>query len=255
MNSTLVIARMTFLEARRNRIIWSLFFFALVLVLTSFLFQEVTIASYDRIVRDVGMAAINVFGVLLATFLGVSVVAREIERRTVYVILSRPLSRVQYLFGKLLGVWLTVAVCLLLMLVAFIVEAVVYRGELAPVIFQAFWTMQVEFLVLASFAMFASTFTSSAVAAFMTISLYVIGHLSEDLYFFGRKSGSLVLKKLGAVFFFAVPNLEKLNLKPEVSALQHVTALHVLSVSVYGLLYAVVFITAAVAIFVRRDLK
>lgn len=255
MNGILIIARMTFLEARRNKITWSIVFFCLVLVLTSFLFQEVTIASFDRIVRDVGVGAINVFGVMLAIFLGVSVVSREIERRTVYSFLAKPLTRVDYLLGKLLGVWLTTIVCLALMLVAFLVEAKVYRGQLDLVIFQAFWLMLVEFLVLASFAILASTFTSSAMSAFMTVSLFVVGHLSDDIYFSARKSDSLVVQKLGALLFYAIPNLEKLNLKRQVSLLTPVAGVDVLIATAYGAVFVAAFIGLAIAFFARRDLK
>ncbi len=255
MNNVFVIARMTFLEARRNRITWSIVFFCLVLVLASFLFQEVTIASFDRIVRDVGVGAINIFGVMLAVFLGVNVVSREIERRTVYSLLAKPLSRVQYLLGKLLGVWLTTVVCLGLMLLAFIFEAKVYRGPLELVIFQAFWLMLVEFLVLSSFAILASTFTSSAISAFMTLSLYVVGHLSDDIYFAARKSDSAIVQKAGAVIFYVLPNLEKLNLKGQVSKLIPVAGTDVLFATGYGLVFVAAFMALAIALFIRRDLK
>lgn len=255
MNSIFVIARMSFLEARRKRITWSLVFFCVALVLTSFMFQEVTVASFDRVVRDVGMGTINIFGVLLSVFLGVSVVTREIERRTVYSILAKPLTRVKYLLGKLLGVWVTVAVCLALMLVAFLVEAHIYRGPIKPIIFEAFWLMLIEFLVLASFAILASTFTSSLISAFMTLSLYVIGHMSDDLYFFGQRSHAGAVRGLAAFLYFALPNLERLNLKGQVALLTPVSLSDVAVATGYGLIYATAFVAIAMAIFVRRDLK
>src|SRR5207245_9618139 len=97
---SLPIARATVIEARRNRVAWSILFFCLVMVLTSFLFQEVTIAAFDRIVRDVGIAAISLFGVLLGMFLGVGVVGKDIDRRIVYAVVAKPISRFEYLLGR-----------------------------------------------------------------------------------------------------------------------------------------------------------
>jgi Cu-processing system permease protein len=251
----LTIARMTFLEARRNRVTWSIIFFCLVLVLNSFLMQEVTITAYDRILRDVGLAAVDVFGLLLAIFLGVSTVTREIERRTVYMILARPISRAQYLIGKLLGVWITIAVSLGMMMVAFTLEMVLLRAPLAPVLYQAFWLMLMEFLLIASFSILASTFTSSLISAFLSVALFVIGHLASDLHFFGRKSQSPVIRALSAGLFYLLPNLEKLNLKTAVALLTPVSAAQVASSTLYALVYVAAFMALALALFIRKDLK
>jgi ABC-type transport system involved in multi-copper enzyme maturation permease subunit len=255
MSGAWVVARMTFLEARRNRIAWSLLFFSLFLVLTSFLFQEVTIASFDRVVRDVGMAAISVFGVLLAIFFGINVVTREIERRSAYFVLAKPIARWEYLLGKLAGVWLTLAGCLALMLAAFLIEAVAYRGPITAVVFQAFWLLLMEILLLASFAILASTFTSSLMAAFMSIALFVSGHLTTDLYVLSEKSQSPLRRAIGTGIYYVLPNLERLNLKGEVSLLKEVPAERVVFSTLYGLLYAAAFLLLAVALFRRRDLK
>lgn len=255
MGSVWAIAQMTFLEARRNKITWSLLLFCIVIVLTSFVFQEVTVVAYDRILRDVALGAINSFGVLLSIFLGVSVVSREIERRTVYMLLSKPLGRGQYLLGKLLGVWLTLVVSLGLMLVAFLAENALFRAPLALVIFQAFWLMLVELLVLASFSLLASTFTSSIMSAFMAIGLFLIGHLSSHLYFFSYRSKSPFVKSVGTALYYALPDLERLNLKTQASLLSAVPMWKVGEATLYGLVFAGGFFALAVALFARRDLK
>jgi ABC-type transport system involved in multi-copper enzyme maturation permease subunit len=246
---------MTFLEARRNKVTWSIVFFCLVLVLNSFLMQEVTIAAHDRIMRDVGLAAINLFGLLLAIFLGVSTVTREIERRTVYMILARPISRAQYLVGKLFGVWITIAASLGMMMVAFVLEMVVFRAPVAAVLFQAFWLMMMEFLLIASFSILASTFTSSLISAFLSVALFVIGHLASDLHFFGSKSQSPVVRALSAALFYLLPNLEKLNLKTAAALLTPVSAAAIGSATLYALIYVVAFMALSLALFTRKDLK
>jgi ABC-type transport system involved in multi-copper enzyme maturation permease subunit len=246
---------MTFLEARRNKVTWSILFFCLVLVLNSFLTQEVTFAAYDRLLRDVGLAAINLFGLLLSVFLGVSAVTREIERRTVYLILSKPVSRAQYLVGKLLGVWITIVASLSMMMFVFVIENMALGAPVKPVMFQAFWLMLVEFLLITSFSILASTFTSSLLSAFMSCGLFVIGHLSSDLHFFGRKSQSELMKHLGAGLFYILPDLEKLNLKTAASLLSPVAAESVIASTFYGLLYVGAFFAMSLAVFTRKDLR
>jgi Cu-processing system permease protein len=255
MSGVWIVARMTFLEARRNRVAWSLLFFCLLLILTSYLFEEVTIASFDRIVRDVGMAAMSGFGVLLAIFLGVNVVTREVERRSAYFVLAKPIARWQYLLGKMLGVWLMLAVCLALMLGAFLFETLVYRGPVQLVMFQAFWLLLVEILLLTSFSILVSTFSSSIISAFISLGLFVSGHLTSDLFLLSEKSRAGTRRLVGTVLFYALPNLDRLNLKTQVSLLTPVPATTVISNSLYGLLYVVAFFVLAVAIFRRRDLK
>jgi hypothetical protein len=121
--------------------------------------------------------------------------------------------------------------------------------------FEAFWMMMVEFLLLTSFAILASTFTSSIMAAFMSVGFYLIGHLSEDLYFFGQKSHSQAFRVLGTGIFYVMPNLERLNLKNAASMLTPVSASDLLSATAYGFAYTAAFVTLAMAIFSRRDLK
>jgi Cu-processing system permease protein len=253
--SVFAIAYATAIEARRNRIAWSLLFFCLVMVLTSFLFQEVTIAAFDRIVRDIGIGAINLFGVLLGAFLGVGVVGRDVDRRIVYVMVAKPITRFQYLFGRALGVWASVAFSLGLMASAFFVECLIYRGPIKLVMFEGLFLILIEVLVVVSIAVMSSSALGSLMAAFVTVSLYVICHFSEDLYFSGRRSAVAAARYLAAGLFYALPNLDRLNLKSEVSALTEVPLARVGSAAAYGLLYSVFFLAIAAVLFQRRDLK
>ncbi len=255
MKATLAIAKATIAEALRDRVAWSLLFFCLVLVLTSFMFQEVTIAAFDRIVRDVGMAAISLFGGLLGVFLGVGVVGRDIDRRVVYVIVAKPVTRFQYLVGRALGIWSSVSLSLVLMAGAFFFECLLYRGPIRVVMLEGLSLLLVEVFVLVSVAVMSSSFMGSTVAAFVTVSAWVIGHFSEDLYFAGRRSASETMRYLAAGIFYAMPNLERLNLKTEVSALTDVSWARVAGGAAYGLLYSLLFLSIAAVIFERRDLK
>ena len=255
MSGVLAIARATFTEARRNKIVWSLLFFCIFLVLTSFLLQTVTITAFDRIVRDFGIAAINVFGVLLGIFLGVGVVGRDIDRRIVYVIVGKPVSRFEYLLGRALGIWAAVALSLVLMAIALIVETLFYNGPIRLIIFEGLALILVEVFVIVSIAVMASSAMGTMVAAFVTLSAFIIGHFSQDIYFAGRRSEVQAVKSLAAAIYYALPDLERLNLKSEVSTLTAVPLSRVVASAGYGLLYAGLFLTLAAFVFSRRDLK
>ena len=255
MIAVLAIARATVIEARRNRVAWSLIFFCVVMVLTSFIFQEVTITAFDRIVRDVGIGAISLFGILLGLFLGVGVVGRDVDRRIVYVMVSKPISRFQYLVGRAVGVWLSVAMSLALMAAAFFLECLIYQGPIRLVMVEGLVLLLVEVFVIVSIAVMASTFMGPLMAAFFTVSAWVIGHFSEDIYFAGRHSSSGLVRNCSAALFYVMPNLERFNLKSEVSTLKEVGLDRVGGAIAYGALYAVIFLVLAAAFFDRRDMK
>lgn len=255
MSPTFVIAAMTFHEARRNRVLWSLAAFFVVLVLTSVLLQEVTFTAYDRIVRDLGFATISAFGVIVSIFLGVSAVTREIERKTAYYVLTKPVSRASYLVGKLLGVWMTLAITLGAMFALFCAEQLVFGFALSPVFLQAFLLLLMELGILISFAILASSFTNSLMASLMVGTLFTVGHLSGDVYVITRRSTSPVTKAIGGVLVWLFPDLERLNLKTSLALLETVDWSSVATATVYASFYVVAFMAAAELIFSKRDLK
>lgn len=246
---------MTYLEARRNRTTMAVLAFAVVIVISSFIFQEVTTTALDRIVRDVALAAIHAFGLILAVFLGVSVVSKEIDRRTVYLLVSKPISRGEYVFGKLLGVGLSLFVTLGLMTAAFLAQQLVYGAPIRPILLQTCWLIFMELMVIASFSVFASTFTSPIVSSFMALGLFLIGELASDIYLIGEQSKSVVFKSVMKAMFFIVPNFDRLNLKSQASVLRDAEAWTIASGTFYACCYVACFALAATAVFGRRDLK
>lgn len=249
------VARVTFLEARRNRITLAVLVFALVIVVASVLFQEVTTTALDRIVRDAGLAMIQGFGLVLAVLLGVSVVSREIDRKTVYMLVSKPLRRSDYIVGKLLGVALSIFATAGAMAVAFLVQQLLYGAPIRPVLFAACWLMLMELLVVASFSLFGSTFVSPIMSGFMSVGLFLIGELSSDLYAIALRSKAQPLRGLFKALFYVLPNFDRLNLKNEASILADVSIARVASGTAYAMVFVACFTLAAIAVFRGRDLK
>lgn len=253
MRSILVIGLNTFRENLRDKILYNLLFFALLLIGVSVLLGMLTIAEQGKIVTDMGLAAINLVGVIIAIFVGVGLVSKEIERRTIYTIMARPISRMQFLLGKYLGLVLTLLVNVAIMSAVFVATLWMDRVPIQASLFQAIQLICVELLLVTALALFFSTFSSAALSAIMTLGLYVIGHVTVDLKGIAEKSDSQALKAVTAGLYYLCPNLEVLNIKGTAAAGNMVALSYEALASVYGLLYAALLLTAASLVFQRRD--
>jgi len=219
------------------------------------MFQTMSVGSYDRVLRDVGFGALSIFATFLTIFLGAAVVSREVDRRTLHAVICKPVSRNQYVMGKVLGVWLTQAACVSLMFGALLLECLAYHGDVTTVMFQAFWLLFVEQLVVASFAVLGSAFLPTSTCVFLTVSMYFVGHMSSNVLVLVRKSGDGLSRRVAEWLFWLLPDLERFNLRSAVSHLDIVSGRTVISATAIGVAYAVAFTLVASAILQRRDLR
>lgn len=250
-----VIALQTLTEARRNKIFYSLFLFALVVVLNATLFTEVTITTVDRMLKDTGIAAINMFALALTVFTGIGIINREIDRKSIYSILAKPVSRAEYIVGKFCGLVAIMVTTCGAMFVCLLIAMKGFRTDITPSIFLGLLGIFLEVAVLSAFALLCSTFTNSFASGFMTAAVFVSGHLSSELVFYARKSGTLTWKILGNGLYYAVPNLERFNFKYHVTydlTLPPETLALTLG---YAFAYTAAFLTLAVVVFSRRDFR
>ena len=257
MSPTLAIAGNTIKEATRNKVFYSIFFFALLIILNSFIFTELTIAVFDRIVRDAATGAIDFFGALLAIFLGIGLVSREVDRKTIYTVVTKPIRRSEFILGKFLGLAGVLVATLGAMYVSFLVVHYLFLVEdppLQPLLWYFALTLM-ELGVVVAFAMLFSTFSSSLLSAFFTVGMYVIGHLSGDLYFFGQRSESAVARWVSAGLYYLLPNLSRFSVAEEVTYGRPVDSGAAALALLYGLLWIAAFLTGAVLVFERRDFK
>lgn len=253
MRSIVVIGLNTFRENLRDKILYNLLFFALLLIGASVLLGTLTIAEQKKIVADMGLAAINLVGVIIAIFVGVGLVSKEIERRTVYTIMARPISRTQFLLGKYLGLALTLLVNVAIMSAVFAATLWMDQAPIQASLFQAIQLICVELLLVTALALFFSTFSSTTLSAIMTLGFYVIGHLTTDLRGIAEKSEGQALQAITTGLYYLCPNLEVLNIKGPAAAGHMVALSYQALASAYGLLYAALLLTAASLVFQRRD--
>ncbi len=244
-----------FREARRNRITLVVAFFALVLLLCTTLVTEVTVHTFNRVLTDVGLGVMSIMLVLLAIFLSSGLLSREIERRTVFLIVSKPVSRSLFLAGRLAGNMLTLTLLLLGMAALFFFEMSLYRNAITSTQFVAIGVLWVELFLLSSFGFVMSSFSSQIVSAVVTTGVYFAGHLASDIYNISSKSKSEVARLLGKVTYYILPNLSRLNYRPQASYAAAVTPGEILSSVGYGMAYSAALIALAMILFSRRDFK
>lgn len=253
MRSIIVIALNTFRENLRDKILYSLLIFAALLMGASILLGALTIAEQEKIIADMGLASINVIGVIIAIFVGIGLVSKEIERRTIYTILAKPISRSQFILGKYLGLVITLGVNLVIMFDVFLFTLWMTQVPITMVLVQAVALMMVEFLVVTATALFFSTFSTPTLSAALTLGLYFIGHLTSDLKALAEKSSSEVTKAVMTALYYLCPNLEVLNIKGQAVSGVSLAWSYQLSATLYGLLYASLLLAGAAAIFQKRD--
>jgi Cu-processing system permease protein len=252
------IAKVTVREALRQKLAVNLLVFAVALVAGSLLLSTLTFGEQYRIIVDIALTGMEVFGTLIAVFLGAGLVARDVERRTVYPIIAKPVSRAQYVLGRYLGLVATTTLNLAVMaLVLLLVLGLYQRGfgflRDTPLL-AVLASFVVQFAMIGAIATFFSAFTTVTLSAIFTLSLVVAGHVAADLVYYWSKQGGAA-RLLGQAAYLVVPNLEALNLKEAMVYRDPLPAGFALTGYGYGLLYAAAVVALSVGIFARRDLR
>jgi ABC-type transport system involved in multi-copper enzyme maturation permease subunit len=255
MRAIRAIAVNTFREAIRDRILYLFIGFAIIMVISTKLFGMLTVGDESKIVKDIGLAAMQFFSMLIAVMMSMLLISREVDNRTVFNILSKPVRRWQFILGKYLGLVAIVAVNLLLITVILVVMVLIYTGQFDPMlVFAAFMTM-LEMSVVAAFATFFAVLTRPILGSLMTLAMFIVGHTSADLWMLTRHLPGTFTRAVITVVYYLVPNLERFNFKTEV--------VHDLPIQPAAVGWAVVYASAFVAVllflaalrFRTKDLK
>lgn len=252
MNVILTIARNTFKEVLRDKVFYNLFVFALLMIGSALLLGTLTIGEQSKIIKDIGLASIDLFGVLIAIFVGVGLISKEIEKRTIYTIIAKPVHRYQFLLGRFAGLVFTMWVNTAVMLVAFCVILVVGGTSPDSGLMKAVGLMTVAQLIVLSAAMLFSTFTTPTLSGIFTLALYVIGELTPDLKTLSEKLSG-VSRGLLSGSYYLLPNLALFNVKGEAAHGVPITAGYMLTAIGYGVSYAAVVLLLSCFVFQRRD--
>jgi len=249
------IATNTTREAVRSKLLYVLLFFAVALILAGVFLSALSYVESERILQDVGLGAIRLFGVAIAIFVGVNLIYKEVDRRTVYTILSKPLSRTEFLLGKYVGLVLTIWMQMAIMITAFVGVSLATGAPLTPAHAAAFLLTGVELALVVALATFFSAFTTPMLASFFSGGIWFVGHLTRDLRDIGGGSDLESVRRFTALLHRVLPDLESFNLGIEAAHGLPVAAADVWLPLLYGAGYVAILLVGAATLFERRDFR
>jgi ABC-type transport system involved in multi-copper enzyme maturation permease subunit len=252
------IALHTFKQSVRDKVLYNLIIFAILMAAASLAIGGISIGIEQTILVNLGLSAIALFGLLIAIFIGISLISREIERKTLYNVLSKPVARWEFIVGKYLGLVFTLIVNTGIMAAGFYLALFYQAPHLERVdlgSLEAVYFILLELALVVGVALLFSCISSSALAALFTFCVFVIGNLLNDLRWYGHLSGSAAARALTTALYFVFPNFRTFNVINEVAHGTLIPARLLVSNSLYTLLYAVVLISASIMIFEEREFQ
>jgi ABC-type transport system involved in multi-copper enzyme maturation permease subunit len=268
MKPTAWIAVNVFRESVRDKVLYNLVLFAILMIASSYLIGQLTAGQDIKIIKDLGLGAISIFGLFIAVFIGIGLVSKEVERRSIYSLLSKPIHRYQVVLGKYAGLVLTLAVNVGIMVAAFyLVLACMQWMAPAPMLealdgpamdprmLKAVLLTFAQLSIVTAIAVFFSTFSSPMLSATFTLGLYIAGHFSADLRNFDMVIDSSAAVYIARGLYWVLPNLAPFDIKAQVVHAQPIPLGYLATTLAYGVAYIGALLTMAVMIFSRRDFK
>jgi ABC-type transport system involved in multi-copper enzyme maturation permease subunit len=252
MSQILAIARNTFLETIRDRILNTILVFAVVLIIASLLLGQLSAGQDLKIIKDLGLASMGFFGTIIAVFVGTSLVHKELDKRTVFVVLTKPVSRPAFLIGKLMGLVATLTILMGAMGASYLALLLVLKVPLTLGLFQAIGFAWLELIVLTALTMVFSTFSTPVLCMLYAFAFYFIGHNINTLKELGEKA-SPGLKALTTGLYYLLPNLTTFDIKNQAVYGFAASPQQVVWTVVYATVYATVLFSIAVLVFRRRE--
>lgn len=261
------VAHNTFIEAVRDRVLYSLILFAFLMILSSLVFASISAEQYNKIVKDLGLTVISLIGIMISVFLGMGLVYKEIEKKTVYNIFSKPIHRYEFILGKYLGLAFTLLVntasmAIILFLLVLYTEIrygdlirVYYGGHYFAEFFKAVYFEYLEFLIIIGIALVFSSFTTPVMTVLLTFFLFAIGRFSSDINLFAEEIKTPAAAVLAGIIYRVIPNLEKFDVRREAVYGGNVSFDLILYTTAYAVLYVMALLVLSVMIFEKREFK
>ena len=262
------IALHVFRESVRDRVLYNLVAFAVLMIGASYLIGQLTAGQDVKIIKDLGLTAISIFGLFIAVFIGIQLVAKEVERRSIYSLLSKPIHRYHLVIGKYAGLLVTLAVNLAVMTISLYVvlagmtwldqtlsARAVEAPALDPAMLKAIWMTFVELAMVTAVALCFSTFSTPMLSAAFTLGFFVAGRFSADLRNFNQAVDSAPAAALAEALYWILPNFAPFDVRAQVVHGQEVPLGYLVTTTAYGVVYIAALLLIATYVFSRRDFK
>jgi ABC-type transport system involved in multi-copper enzyme maturation permease subunit len=253
MNQIVAIARNTFLETIRDRILNAILVFAVLLIVASILLGQLSAGQDVKIIKDLGLASVSFFGVVIAIFVGTSLVHKELDKRTVFVVLTKPVNRARFLVGKLLGLMTTLTMLTILMGLAYLGLLVFLRVPVEVGLFQAIMFSWLELIVLTTMTLLFSTFSSPVLSMLYAFAMYFYGHNAQTFKLLAQKAAPGLRELLLGAYYVVLPNLTHFDIKNRV-VYGYTAGFEQVGLAIaYSLVYSLGLFCVAAVIFHKRE--
>ena len=253
MKKIIVIAKNTFRETIRDRILYGILGFAFIFILFTLFLGSISLGEDLQIIRSLGLAGIYLFSIIITIFLGASLIYKEIEKRTLYFVLSKPVSHRDIILGKFIGLFASILLTTALMTSVYLFVIYYKGGGIDYAALRAVLLQIAELGLFVSLSILFSTFSRPLPSTLYAIIVLYIGH-SLDLLIQSAQKNSLFVRRLAQTLYYLLPNLEKFNIRNLVIYNAHISWMQIVLPIGYAVLYSAILLSAAVLLFKKRDL-
>jgi len=250
-----IIAYNTFKETIRDKILYNVLLFALGFAILSGIISQWSLNQEEKVMQDFGLAIISVFGIIIAAFIGIGLLYKELDKRTIYTVLSKPISRGQFLWGKYFGLILTLAINFALMAVGLLSVIWLFTGLLKMKLLIAVGMIFLQMSILMAVSLFFAVYASPVVSTVLTLFVFLAGNFSADITALNPGFENPAFISILNFLFYVLPNFALLNIN---SQIVHDLPLNYLEITwsiVYSIAYSSVLLIFGTMIFQRKDLK
>lgn len=256
MDKVAVIALNTFKETIRDRVLYAILVFSVIMCFLATLLGSLSVGNNIKIILDLGLASINIFGAILAIFIGTSLVFKEVDRRTIYIILSKPLDRWEFILGKFAGLCLTLTLVVAVMSIVFFLILIVYHLTWSQLYltFVSVMLILLELYLMTALAILFSTFSSPLLSMVFALCIWVIGNFNPVMLELAQFSNSQVVINTVTVLHYVLPDLSNFSIKYNIDNMDFVINLSkLLYTFLYALCYTALVLTVSVLAFNRKE--
>ncbi len=254
MKTVYLIAANTFRETIRNKVLYNILFFAALIIVLSISFGKWSVFARAQVMQDFGLATMSISGLLLAVFVGVGMLGREVSTKTVYSLAVKPVPRYVIVFGKFAGLTATLTLNYALMGLFFVLALGSIGGEIGLPLLAAIVLIWAEMGVIVAVALLFSTVTNTTLAAMFTLGFYIAGHFNDLIGIQAVKEENPALVGIMKFMYYAIPNLEHFNVRSRVVYDLPIPTSYLAGVLGYGALYMMFFLILSSMSFARKDL-
>jgi Cu-processing system permease protein len=253
LRQAVTIAVNTFKETIRDRVLGVIVVFALIMIVGGLWLGSISLGQQGRMMIDFGLVAVTFFGLIVAVFIAASLVHKEVEKRTVFVLFSKPVSRAGFITGKFVGLCATMAVVLAGMGIFLFLLVWLVSGSPSGMLLVAVLMIYVQLLAVMGVTIFFSTLGSAILSAVLGICVFVAGQLSHNVLALSRLGHNVVTEALSWVVYVLIPNLSAVDVKAGVVGESTLAWPEIALWTAYLLAYVVVVLALATLVFRRKE--